>query len=194
MTRTRRRPQVLVLAALLTVTVGLLLWLNGVGQADESTRGPVAIRAALAQKMRVVLEQLPPEGHQGHGGAAGRPSPLVCGTRVYGYEPADAITVEDVVTVYGFHMCALAEAGRSFDSAMKMVAPLVMRFGAGPPELEVAESSNGVSYRDRVKQLFPVNYQQSAFQETLVPEGMGELRRRFEAIAGPAAGPTRTGT
>jgi hypothetical protein len=187
-TRIWRRPQVLVLVALLTVTVGLVVWLTGVGRADESARGPVAIRAALAQKMRVVLERLPAEGHQGHGGLAGRPSPLVCETRVYGYEPADAVTVRDVVTVYGFHMCAMAEPGRAFDSAMKMVAPLVMRFGDGPPELQVAESSNGVSYRDRVKQLFPVNYQQAAFQETLEPAQMSELRRRFEAIVGPAAG------
>jgi hypothetical protein len=189
MTRGRRRPQVLVLAVLLTVTVGLLLWLNGIGRADEPARGPVAIRIALAQEMRLVLERLPPQSHQGHGGPVGRPSPLVCGTRVYGYEPEDAATLGDVVTVYGFHMCALAESGRSFDWAMKMVAPLVMRFGGGPPEVNIAESSNGVSYRDRVKQLFPAKYQQVAFQQSLGTAEIGELRRRFEAIAGPATGP-----
>src|SRR4051794_12167862 len=110
---TRSRPQVLVLAVLLTVAIGLLLWLNGIGRSDEPARGPVAIRAALAQQMRVVLERLPPQGHQGHGGPVGPASPIVCGTRVYGYEPADAATVGDVVTVYGFHLCALAETGRS---------------------------------------------------------------------------------
>ena len=184
----RRRPQVFVVASFLAAIVVLLVWLDVVGRASDSSsaRGPVAITAALTERMRVTLEQLPPEQHEGHGGhvgTAGPPSPLVCGTRVYGYEPADAPTVDDVVTVYGFHMCAIAEPGRSWDWAMKLVAPLVMRFDTRPPTVQIAESANGVSYRDRVKQLFPARYQKAAFEQGLEPAELAELRRRFEAAA-----------
>ena len=59
-----------------------------------------------------------------------------------------------------------------------------------PPTLQIAESSNGVSYRDRVKQLFPVRYQKSAFEQALEPDELAELRRRYEAVAGPVTQPT----
>jgi hypothetical protein len=191
MTGNRGLPQVLVVAAFLTVTAVLLVWLS-VGRAVESPAAGPTTTAALTQRMRITLEHLPADQHQGHGGhvgTAGQPSALVCGARVYGYEPAEAPTVDDVVTVYGYHMCALAEPGRSWKSAMKLVAPLVMRFDTKPPQLQIAESSDGVSYRDRVKQLFPARYQKSAYELGLEPAALADLRRRFEAAAGPATEP-----
>ena len=182
-----RRPQILVLAALLAVVIALTVWLAGVGRAGETARGPAAITAALAQQMRVTLERLPPQGHAGHGGAGGS-SPVLCGTRVYGFAPADAASVEEVDTVYGFHMCAVAEPGRSFDWTTKMVAPLVMRLGQGAPKLDIAESANGVSYQDRVRQLFPPAYRTAALTQALEPAQLSELRRRYAAVAGPVTG------
>jgi hypothetical protein len=190
----RYRPQILVLTALLTVIVTFLVWLVVDARMAESSaaRRPVAIRAELTQRMRDVLERLPPGQHQGHGGQTGpdgKPVTTVCGTRVYGYDPIEAATVEDVVVVYGFHLCGLAEPGRPWDQAMKIAAPLVIRFDTQPPTVQIAESGAGISYRDRVKELIPERYQQMAFQEALGPDAMAELRRRYDAVAGPASTP-----
>ncbi len=93
--------------------------------------------------------------------------------------------MDDVLTVYGFHMCAQAEAGKAWDWSQRVAAPLVLQYDGGPPTVLIAESANGASYQDRVKQLFPVQYQQAAFQQALEPAAMAELRRRYEAVAGP---------
>lgn len=144
----------------------------------------VAVRAELVRRMTTLLEKLPLEQHEGHGGGVGGKVTAVCGARVYGYEPATATSADDVVTVYGFHMCGLAQPGLPWERAMKMVAPLVIRYDTRPPKIRMAESGAGVSYRDRVKQLFPAKYQRSAFEEALGPAGMAELRRRYTAVAG----------
>jgi len=176
-----------VVLVLLAVVAGLIGWLWLTGRPAELTAAERSsvITAELTQRMRTVLEGLPPEQHQGHGGNAASGSvSTVCGTRVYGYEPATAATTADVVTVYGFHLCGLVEPGRTWDWAMKLVGPLVMRLDQGPPTVQMAEATVAISYRDRVKQLIPVRYQKLALEEALGPDAMAELRRRYDAAVG----------
>lgn len=179
------RAQVLVLATLVALVVGVGLWLK-IGDGPDP-EGPEEIAAALAERMRVVLEGLPAQEHEGHGGPAGGSggsAVTVCGTRVYGYEPADADATAEVVTVYGYHLCGVAEPGRTWDWAPKLVAPLVMRLDTQPPSVQIAAATDTVSYRDRVRQLIPPRYQKTALEEALGPKEMADLRRRYDLAAG----------
>ena len=184
----RRRawlPRILAVVVLVVAVVTLVRL--GVGRSEEQS--PDGIRADLVQRMTTVLEQSP-SAHAGHGGhvagpgSSAAPTRTVCGSQVYGYEPADAATAEDVVTVYGFHMCGVAEAGVPWDFATRFVAPLVMRFDTNPPTVQAAESSADVTYQERVKQLIPAQYQELAAQSALEPDAMAELRRRYDEAAG----------
>jgi hypothetical protein len=100
---------------------------------------------------------------------------------VYGYQPADAKTVDDVDTVYGFHFCAVVQPEGTWDFATKFVAPLVMKFGTTPPTVQMAGATETVSYRDSVTKLMPPEYHKVALEGALEPGGMEELRRRYEA-------------
>jgi hypothetical protein len=176
-----------ILAVVVLVVAAVTLVRLGVGRSAEQSPG--SINDQLVQRMTTVLEQTP-AAHQGHGGhqansaASAAPARTVCGARVYGYEPADAATADDVVTVYGFHMCGVAEAGVPWDFATRFVAPLVMRFDTDPPTVQAAESTADVTYQERIKQLIPVQYQQLAAESALEPDAMTELRRRYDEAAG----------
>jgi hypothetical protein len=190
-TSTRWWPQIVVLAVLLSAGAVLLTWINFLSEPDAPAGEAVAvvtaqtpaIKAELVRRMTTLLEQLPPEQHEGHGGVSEQPATSVCGARVYGYEPSTAQTADQVTTVYGFHMCGLAQPGLPWDRAMKMVAPLVIRFDRQPPRVQMAESGAGVSYQDRVRQLFPAQYQRPAFEEALGSAGMADLQRRYAVVS-----------
>jgi hypothetical protein len=55
------------------------------------------------------LEQADPGQHHHAGHGAPQATGVICGVRVYGYEPAEATALADVRTVYGFHLCGIAE-------------------------------------------------------------------------------------
>jgi hypothetical protein len=170
-----------ILLAVSATTVALLNAGPSAGQPDD-------VRGQLATRMKTVLEQLPPSEHQGHGGHASQsPEPVakvVCAVRVYGFEPETATTVAAVDTVYGYHLCGVAEQGRPWDWAVKLVGPLVMGMSTEPPTVQVAESTATATFPERVRQVFPEKYQQLALQESLGEEPMRELRRRYDKAAG----------
>ncbi|MCA2217551.1 hypothetical protein [Jidongwangia harbinensis] len=143
------------------------------------------VNDAITQRMTTTLEQMPATGHAGHG-ATDAKGTTVCGVRVYGYEPKDAKTADDVDTVYGFHMCAVAEPKGTWDFATKFVAPLIMKFDTTPPTMQMVEATETVSYRDRIFQVLPAEYQQQALTSALEPAAMAELRRRFDAAVASA--------
>jgi hypothetical protein len=188
--RRRWLPRIIAIAALIAVAVVLLVRLDVIGGSGEPSAAErtEAVNAELTRRIVTHFEQTPATEHQGHGGAKvgtdDRPAKTVCEARVYGYEPETAATADEVDTVYGFHMCGMAEPGRPWDWATKMVAPMVMRFNTQPPTVEIAESTEKVSYRDRVKQLIPERYQKQAFEGALTPDDMAELRRRYDDAAG----------
>jgi hypothetical protein len=161
----------------------VLIRLDVFGKNAEAT--PASISAQLKQRMTKELESLPAEGHAGHGGTAGdQPAKTVCGVRVYGYEPEQAKSVAEVVTVYGFHFCAVAESNTPWDWATKLVAPTVMHLNTDPPTFQMAQSTADTTYIESLKQLIPERFQKLATEGALEPETMAELQRRYAAAAG----------
>lgn len=91
---------------LLVVSAGAVVLLNRAGPKAE----PADLHGQIMARMRTTLEQADPGKHN-HAGhtvqqAATEEKPaVVCGVRVYGYEPAEVTALADVRTVYGFHLC-----------------------------------------------------------------------------------------
>lgn len=176
-----------ILAVAILVAAALTLVRLGVGGASEPTaeQRSATVKAELTRRMATILEQSP-QAHQGHGahGTATAKATTVCGARVYGFEPGTAASADAVVTVYGFHMCAVAEPRQDWQWATKFVAPLVMRFDTTPPTIQMAESTKEATYRERIDQLIPAQYRQLAVEGTLEPAEMDEFRRRYDDAAG----------
>ncbi|MEK8104107.1 hypothetical protein NKG94_01405 [Micromonospora sp. M12] len=125
--------------------------------------------------MRITLEQADPgqHNHAGHGAqqvatAEGKPA-VICGVRVYGYEPAEATALADVRTVYGFHLCGVAEKKRPWDVAVKLAGPLIMDMSTEPPGIQVVEATADVRFVDRLREMFPDRYEELALKEALTP-------------------------
>ncbi|MFI7069829.1 hypothetical protein [Micromonospora sediminicola] len=152
---------------------------------------PAVLRQEILALMRTTLEQVDPthHGHAGHtapqGPAGEQAAPaVVCGVHVYGYEPTGATTLADVRTVYGFHLCGVAEQKRHWDGAVKLVGPLIMDMTTRPPGVEVVEATADVRFVDRLREMFPDKYEDLALREALPASEMADLRRRYDAAAG----------
>jgi hypothetical protein len=177
------------LAAAVVVLLGaaLTLYRAGVfGGSDDGTGGDY--REQLSATVVNVLEQMPAEGHGHHGDLAQEPGQveLVCGVNVYGTNPADADTVDEVAQVYGYHMCALPQKGLQWIMSPKLTGPLVVTLAADPPTVTVVEG--GADFPDRVRATIPEPYQEQALKGSLTAEGMRELIRRYDEAAGKVSG------
>jgi len=148
---------------------------------------PVDLQTQVQTELRTTLEQSDPEQHQhaeqGATSAAAKPA-VICGVRVYGYEPAEATALADVRTVYGFHLCGVAERKQPWDVAVKLAGPVIVDMATRPPGIQVVEATADVKFVDRLRQMFPDKYAQVALKEALVESEMAELRRRYDAAAG----------
>ncbi len=171
----------------------ILLSVSAAAVALVHTAGSGASQATdlngqLTRRIQVILEQTDPTQHQGHGAhihqGDSQPAKVVCAARVYGFEPTSATTVAEVNLVYGYHLCGLAEQNRPWDWAVKLVGPVIIGIATDPPTVTVAESTETVTFTERVRQLFPERYQQEALQEAIGSDAMTELRRRYEVAAG----------
>jgi hypothetical protein len=185
--QTRRGPSRFVwLAVLLVVALGGLFALNRAGalgsDSPAGAAGEEGFDAQLSAKVVNVLEKMPAEDH-GHGDhdEVGDAT-TVCGVRIFGRNPADADSVDEVAQVYAYHMCAMAQRGTEWILAPKLTGPVVITLAADPPTMTVAEGGEG--FKDRVNQLFPEPYRAEALNENLTPEGMEELISRYREAAG----------
>ncbi|MET0416702.1 MAG: hypothetical protein ABW022_11845 [Actinoplanes sp.] len=170
---------------LLTVSIGAAALYSG-GSAAE----PANLQAQLMTRMRTTLEQSDPgqHNHAGHGvqqtaSAAETKPPVICGVRVYGHEPAQAAVLGDVRTVYGFHLCGVAEQKRPWDVAVKLAGPVILDLSAEPPRIQVVEATADVMFADRLRQMFPEPYAELARKEALADSEMADLRARYDAAA-----------
>lgn len=182
-----RNRYVWVAVILLATAAGAAVLVNSAGAKVE----PAELQAQIVTRMRTTLEQTEPEQHN-HGGhtaqqaateGEGQPD-VVCGVRVYGYEPAQAASLADVQTVYGFHLCGVAEQNRPWDVAVKLAGPVIMNLATEPPGIQVVEATADVKFVDRLQQMFPEKYAQVALKEALADSEMADLRRRYDAAAG----------
>jgi hypothetical protein len=176
-----------VAVVLLAVSAGAVVLVNSAGSQAE----PADLQAQITTRMRSTLEQADPgqHNHAGHNveqvtteGAA-KPA-VICGVRVYGYEPAEATALADVQTVYGFHLCGVAEQKRPWDVAVKLAGPVIMDMSTEPAGIQVVEATADVKYVDRLREMFPDKYAQLALKEALADSEMADLRRRYDAAAG----------
>ncbi|MFY1655811.1 hypothetical protein [Micromonospora sp. WMMD1274] len=181
-------------SAFVWIEVCLLAASIGVAAVVTSTTpktDPAALRQEILARMRTTLEQADPT-HHGHAGHTAPQAPageqvapkVVCGVHVYGHEPAGAATLADVRTVYGFHLCGVAEQKRQWDGAVKLVGPLIMDMTTQPPGIEVVEATADVRFVDRLREMFPDRYEELALREALPASEMADLRRRYDAAAG----------
>lgn len=184
-TRWYRNRLVWVAVILLAVSAGAVVLVRRSGTESQ----PADLQAQITARMRTTLEQADPgqHNHAGHGAqqaAAGVKPPVICGVRVYGYEPTEATTLADVRTVYGFHLCGVAEQKRPWDVAVKLAGPLIMDMSRNPPGIQVVEATADVMFVDRLKQMFPDKYEELALKEALTQSEMADQRRRYDAAAG----------
>jgi len=170
---------------LLAVSAGAVALARPGGSKAE----PADLHGLIMTRMRTTLEQVDPGQHH-HGGhhaaqaATEDGAPVICGVRVYGYEPAEATTLTEVRTVYGFHLCGIAEPDYPWDVAVKLAGPLIMDMSVEPPGIQVVEATEDVMFVDRLRQMFPAKYAELAQKEALTGSEMADLRRRYDAAAG----------
>lgn len=165
-----------VAAILLTVAAGVVV------MRDSGEDLPTQV----ATRMRDTLEQSGPQ--HSHGGHSAPPTDakaeVICGVRVYGYEPSDASALTDVRTVYGFHLCGVAESKTPWDVAVKLAGPVIVDLSAEPAGIQVVEATAEVKYIDRLREMFPAKYAELAQKEALTEDEMTDLRERYDSAAG----------
>ncbi|XVV10059.1 hypothetical protein ACQP2X_35165 [Actinoplanes sp. CA-131856] len=151
---------------------------------------PPDLRTQITDRMRTTLESSSPaqHNHAGHGASAaaadGAQPPVVCGVHLYGFEPAVATTLAEVRTVYGFHLCGVAEPKRPWDVAVKLAGPVILDMAADPPGIRAVEATAEVRFVDRLREMFPSPYEELALKEALTSAEMAEVRRRYDDAAG----------
>jgi hypothetical protein len=167
---------------LLAVSAGAAILANSA----NSEAKPAELRGQILTRMRATLEQADPgqHNHAGHGAAAATTaSAVVCGVHLYGYEPAGATALANVRTVYGFHLCGVAEHRRPWDVAVKLAGPVIMDMSTEPAGIQVVEATAETMYVDRLKEMFPAKYAELALKEALAESEMADLRRRYDDAA-----------
>jgi hypothetical protein len=168
---------------LLAVSAGAVVLVNS----GDSEAEPADLQGQIVTRMRTTLEQAAPgqHNHAGHNAQqVAAKATVICGVRVYGYEPAGVTALADVQTVYGFHLCGVAEQKRPWDVAVKLAGPVIMDMSTDPPGIQVVEATANVRYVDRLREMFPDKYAQLALKEALADSEMADLRRRYDAAAG----------
>ncbi|GIE85781.1 hypothetical protein [Actinoplanes regularis] len=173
-------------AVLLAGTLGVA----ALADSDRSRAEPADLQAQIVTRMRATLEQSGPEthNHAGHGtqqataGGAAKPA-VICGIRLYGYEPTGASRLAEIRTVYGFHLCGVAEPKQPWDVAVKLAGPVILDLSTDPVGIQVVEATAEVKYVDRLRQMFPDKYAQLALKEALTETEMADLHRRYATAA-----------
>lgn len=174
-------------ALVLVATAGTVAVVSRLGNGAPDLNDQVTAR------LRTTLEQQDPGQH--HHGAHGVPETgsgdarpaVICGVRVYGFEPAAATELAEVRTAYAFHFCGVAEAGRPWDVAVKLAGPVMVDLATEPPAIRVVEATDTVPYAERLRQMFPPKYAELARTESLSRDEMADIRRRYESAAGVSA-------
>jgi hypothetical protein len=174
-------------AVILAVSAAAVVLVNTAGSKAQ----PADLQGQIVNRMRTTLEQADPGQHNHAGHSAqqaateqeAKPA-VICGVRVYGYEPAEVTALADVRTVYGFHLCGVAEQKRPWDVAVKLAGPVIMDMSTDPPGIQVVEATADVMFVDRLREMFPAKYAELAQKEALTDSEMADLRRRYDAAAG----------
>lgn len=170
-------------AVILLVSAGVVVFTRSTGP----RAAPADLHGQIVSRMRATLEQSDPKLHNHAGHTATEQDekpPVICGVHLYGYEPPAAAALAEVRTVYGFHLCGVAQKGYPWDVATKLAGPVILDFTREPPGIQVVEATATVRYIDRLWQMFPRKYAEVASKEALTPSEMADLRERYQDAAG----------
>jgi hypothetical protein len=165
-------PEVLVLALL-----GTLLAV-GVGR-------PVDVRAELADRVATLLEQSSPAEHHDHGHQVTAEDKVFCEAEVIATEPPTVTDIADVAKVYATFFCAAGRPGMEFMWSSRASGPAVAELDRNPAVVRVPAAGEG--YQQRVRELFPDQYEDRALKINISQEAARELRRRYEEAFPPRA-------
>jgi hypothetical protein len=178
--RRRVRARWVAVAVVVVAAAVLAVVLRGAG----GTSRPPTLHNQLSDRLAAMFEQATPTQHHQHGHQTVGENKVLCAVKTLGFEPANATTVAEVRTVYGYHFCAIVEPNRPWDFAQKLTGPMAVQL-TEPPVVKVVEGG-GSGFQDRVRAVIPPPYQEAALKELLDDGQMRDLRKRFDEAASKA--------
>jgi hypothetical protein len=164
-------PELAVLAALLVLSIPSL-----------STSSGERLKRDIGQRAAAVIEVSTPDEHRNHGhDMVDGADHVVCGLDVFGTEPREVESVEDVKAVYGYYFCAVGPEGTPYLDSSRVDGPVVIQFGT-PPVIRIARHGEG--YEGRVRAMMPDEYEPLCFGGLRNDAVAAEVRRRFTDLSG----------
>jgi hypothetical protein len=106
---------------------------------------------------------------------------LVCVAKVFGHEPTNATTIDDVHVIYAHRTCAATGPGLAWPASIRETGPVAVRLGI-PDELVLPEKAlperTDASYADRIRAVIPTRYhrQALAYADYVDPTVADELK------------------
>ena len=162
-------PELAAVAALLVLSIPFL-----------STAPAAALTQDIGRRAAQALEVSTPEEHRGHGHEVASVDHVVCGVDVFGTEPREVRTADEVTIVYGYYFCAVGPDGKPYLESSRMDGPVVIRLT--PPVIQIAR--HGAGYEGRVRAMMPDEYESRCFGGLRNDAVAADVRRRFTELAG----------
>jgi hypothetical protein len=163
-------PELAVLAALLVLSIPGL-----------STASGDRIKQEVGSRAAKVIEASSPAEHIDHGHAVGGDDHVVCGVDIFGTEPREAKTADEVTVAYGYYFCAVGPTGMAYLDSSRSDGPIVVRFST-PPVAQIARHGEG--YEQRVRAMMPDEYEPLCFGGLRNDAVAADVRNRFIDLAG----------
>jgi hypothetical protein len=142
-------PEVIVIAVLALLSVPFL----------ASANGPASLQQQIAARAAAIIENETPAEHHAHGHEVTGNDKVICGVALFGTEPAEVKTVDEVQVVYGYYFCAI-----------------------GSPGVIYMESSRS----DRVRAMMPDQYEDRCFRGLPDPTVAQRVQDRYFREVTPA--------
>lgn len=171
-----RRPQLRRWVAVLVLLVAVAVALGA--RALLADDGPGTLEEQLADRLVTMLEEASPAEHADHGhdfeieGGG-----VLCAADPFGFEPADATTVDEVRVVYAHHLCAVLIPD-TWQNSLRASGPVRADFTSTPPTVQTPESDD---YPAWLAATFPEPYRDEAADGFLSDDVVEEMRERFDA-------------
>lgn len=146
---------------------------------------PAPLPDQLSARVVEVLETASAAEHAEHGHHIDETaSGVMCAADVFGFEPPDATTVDQVRTAYAHHMCAVVGPGFGWPDGIRSGGPLAVDLG-DPATIrtpEQVEGADGLDFAGKIRALIPEQYHaQAVIQPGFVDPAVSEaLQRRYE--------------
>jgi hypothetical protein len=146
---------------------------------------PPSLQEQLSSEVVQVLEQASAAEHAEHGHHIDETATdLLCAAKPFGFEPAEATTLDEVRTVYAHHMCAVVGPGFGWPDGIRSGGPLAIDL-AEPPTIRTPEQvpdSTGMDYAGRIRALIPEQFHAQALagEGFVDPDVAATLQHRYE--------------